>query len=160
MYSFFRNMATKHLLALFKIVPYRYIKFLISGGTAAVVNLGLLFLFWEVFNFGYWEAINVAFIGGVLTNFSLQKLWTFKNKEIGETYRQLALFFGGAFFNILMNNLGMYVLGILLGLWYIFAQMIVLGTLALFNFFFYKHIVFSVRRFINKKAESYENNER
>lgn len=85
----------------------QFFTFLITGGTAAAVNFfsRILFNLW----FGFSVAVILAYIAGMLTAFSLAKLFVFKSGE--QSLHRSALFF------ILVNLVAIaqtYVISILL----------------------------------------------
>jgi len=120
----------------------KFLRFGFSGGVSAFTNITVLFLCVEFFNLSLLIAINVAFLFGVLINFLLQKIFTFREFSHDVVPRQLFLFFLGAAVNVILNNQGVYYLTQVMGIWYIFGQVIMLGCLAMLNFSFYIFVVF------------------
>lgn len=121
---------------------WNFWKSVISGGTTAIVDLSLLFIFKEVLHLHYWASINISFSVAILVNFFLQKFWTFSNKNIGVVHKQFGKFFLVAIGNMAMNSFIMFVLSIVLGIWYLAAQVITIGMLVLVNFTLYRYFVF------------------
>ena len=68
-------------------------KYIISGGTAAAVNLSSLYILTEFFHIWYIISATTAFIGAFAISFTLQKFWTFKDHETEGMHKQLSLYF-------------------------------------------------------------------
>jgi putative flippase GtrA len=122
------------------LINHRVIRYIISGGIAALVLFGTLFLAKEIFQLWYLLASTIAFVVTFITSFLLQKLWTFQNNTFHKTKKQLTLFFLVSLFNLCANTILMYVLVDTYGLWYMFAQFIVITLIAFWGYFVYKAI--------------------
>ena len=118
-------------------------KSVISGGITALVDLALLFTLRETLHQSYWISVNAAFAFAILVNFSLQKFWTFSNRDLRGAHTQFMKFFFVAMGNIVMNNILMFILSAMLGIWYLGAQILATGMLAVVNFTLYRHFVFT-----------------
>ena len=57
----------------------QFIRYFFVGGIAAVVNIGLLFIFTEVININYVISNIIAFIFGLIVNYCLSKKLVFTN---------------------------------------------------------------------------------
>jgi putative flippase GtrA len=121
----------------------RILKFLISGGTAAVVDLGLLYLFTDVLHVWYLFSAAIAFIAAFVVSFSLQKFWTFDNHDLDVMHTQLAMYLVLALIGLGINTVSMYGLVDHAGLHYIGAQILTSAIIAIGNFFAYKHFIFT-----------------
>lgn len=121
---------------------WQFWKSVISGGITAAVDLLLLFIFREKLQWSYWSAINTAFSVSILVNFSLQKFWAFSSLNLTHTYKQFIKFLVVSLVNMTINNLAMYLLAIVFGLWYLGAQIITIGILSAVNFLLYRNVVF------------------
>ena len=58
-----------------------FIKFAIVGGSGVVVNMGLLFILTRFLSVRLEIASPIAIEGSILTNFTLNNLWTFKKRN-------------------------------------------------------------------------------
>ncbi len=121
----------------------KIIKFIISGGTAALVNFSLLYSFTDILGLWYLLSSVLAFIISFFVSFYLQKFWAFGDKNKDVLYRQLILCLSIALFNLAVNTVLMYVLVDLFGLWYMLAQFFIIGLIATWNFMAYKFFVFN-----------------
>jgi len=123
---------------------FKLCRYLFSGGIGTAVNLGFLYLFVHYCNFHYLTGAFWSFLISVLVSFTLQKFWTFRNFERSEAEvkRQALIFFGVALANLSLNTLLMYFFVDILKLWYMLAQFIAAGLIAISSFFVYRLFVF------------------
>lgn len=133
-----------------RIAPYfrkyaRVGRFIISGGTAAVVDLGLLYVLTEYFFLHYLLSAALAFIASFFVSFILQKFWTFEDESVDRVHVQASLSFTIAIFNLGLNTLLMYIFVDIAHLWYMLAQVIVGIMLAFESFFILKLFIFKKR---------------
>jgi putative flippase GtrA len=139
MYSKIREFILRQsLLAKYKI----FAKYLISGGTGAVVNLTSLYILTEFAGVYYLISAVLAFFISLSVGFNLQKRWTFRNKE-KKTAKQAMLYFAVTASNLLINTVCLYLLVEIFQVWYMLAQVLIYGFLAIFSFFVYKYFVFN-----------------
>jgi putative flippase GtrA len=130
-----------------RIAPYlrrhaRVARFILSGGTAAVVDLGLLYFFTEEFGLHYLTSATLAFIAAFGVSFVLQKFWTFQDASTDRVHVQASLSFVIAVINLGINAGLMYFFVDVLGVWYMAAQIIVGAMLAFESFFILKLVIF------------------
>ena len=122
--------------------PKQTVRYIISGGSAALVHLVLLYTLTDLFGLWYLASLIIAFVFAVITGFTLQKLWTFNNKDLDSIHLQTTYYLIAVAANLALNAAGVYVLVSKLHMWYMLAQVIMLGLIAVANFFTYKHIIF------------------
>jgi putative flippase GtrA len=143
----------QRLSSLFAHRHARILKFLISGGTAAVVDLGVLYLLSDVYTNWYAGLIEksdavliaaiIAFVFAFGVSFTLQKFWTFEDSSVDVIHSQLAMYLVLALCGLGVNTLFMYVLLNYTGLHYLAAQIFASAFIAVGNFFVYKHFIFT-----------------
>jgi putative flippase GtrA len=121
----------------------RYVRFIISGVLTAVVGLSILAFLTEVLSLWYLASSVIAHICALVVNFILQKHWTFLDRERRRIVRKANLFALVSVFNLVLNTAAMYLLVDVLGLWYLLAQAIVMGGIALLNYTVYRSIIFN-----------------
>jgi putative flippase GtrA len=122
---------------------WSFLKSILSGGITALVDLSLLFVFREPLHWPYWLAINSAFVIAILVNFSLQRFWAFSHQELHLVHKHFARFIFVAMGNFMMNSLIMFLLSVTFGIWYLWAQVLTTGMLAVVNFTLYRRFVFN-----------------
>lgn len=118
------------------------IKFLISGGISTFVDLLALYLFAERLGMWYVEAAVFAFAIAFVVSFSLQKFWTFNGKHIRRKREQIPIYLLINLINLLINTAGMYVFVDVFKIWYLLAQVVMAGLIAVCSFFIYRLVVF------------------
>lgn len=119
-----------------------YIRYLISGGTAAAIDLGLLYLFTDIFNIYYLLSATMAFMVAFLVSFLMQKYWTFQERGREQILGQISMFFTVGLLNVGLNAIGMYVLVDVFSVMYLLAQVIMGGLIAIGSFLIYKLVIF------------------
>ncbi|MBI2482121.1 MAG: GtrA family protein [Candidatus Vogelbacteria bacterium] len=120
----------------------RLAKYLISGCTAAAVNIGFLYLFTDIFGWYYLASGVVSFILAFGVSFTLQKFWTFENHNRELLTKQLVIYLVVSVSSLIINTLMLYVLVDWFVVWYILAQIIAGALIACVNFFIYRFIIF------------------
>ncbi|OLS30243.1 MAG: hypothetical protein HeimAB125_19820 [Candidatus Heimdallarchaeota archaeon AB_125] len=61
----------------------QFIKFILVGASGTIINLGLVYLFYDTIGWNEYLAITIGFVVSVLTNFILNDIWTF-NPRFGK----------------------------------------------------------------------------
>ncbi|MEK9184817.1 MAG: GtrA family protein, partial [Patescibacteria group bacterium] len=130
------NKLTQHLL-------FRYI---ISGGTAAFVDLVLLYILNTVFDIHYIFASIVAFIMAFFVSFILQKFWTFKNHSQENIHQQILMYFSASLFGLGLNTLLMYIFVDYFHLIVILSQIFAGILVACCSFFISKKLIFKYKK--------------
>lgn len=120
------------------------IKYIISGCFTAFVDLTLLYLLTEyVFSEDhYLLAAMLAFIAAFIASFTLQKFWTFGDKNMEKVAGQLVVYLLVAFVNLGLNLLFILALVEIFDLWYFAAQIVSAALLASVSFILYNRFVF------------------
>lgn len=134
------NSTMKKLIDVLK--SKNFIKSVLSGCVTAAADFAFLFIFHKLLGWEKLLSVNVAFALAILVNFSLQKFWTFSDKDLRVAHKQLAKFLAISAINFVINGALMYILVSLLGVWYIAAQILVMAGLAVMNFTLYRIFVF------------------
>jgi glycosyltransferase involved in cell wall biosynthesis len=124
------------------------VKYLISGGTAAVVSLVSL-NYLDSLGLHYLISVNIAFIFAFFVSFSLQKYWTFNDAKVSKTHHQMMIYFVITFSNLFLNSLIVH----LLMTWNIvphdfvfrqvvWAQIVASAFIAIESFIIYRYLIF------------------
>ena len=122
---------------------HRVVRFLFSGGCATAANIIPLFVLVHFFNMWYLLAAVVAFIVATAVSFMMQKFFTFNDYTRHKINQQTSLYLGVQIFNLCFNTLLMYIGVDILHIQYILAQVLISSAMAVYNFFVYKHLVFT-----------------
>lgn len=118
------------------------IKYIFSGGTAAMVDFTILYFLTDLMGLWYLYSAVAAYIASFLTAFLLQKFWTFRDFRMDQLGRQLFLYGSISVAGLGINSILMYLLVSVWGLWYILAQFIISGLLAIGSFLINKTFTF------------------
>ena len=111
------------------------IKYIISGGTAAAVDFALLYLLTDLIGVWYLYSAIVAYVASFFTSFTMQKFWTFQDSDLKRIRRQFLIYLSAALIGLLLNSIMMYFWVSILHVWYLAAQFITMGILAIGSFF-------------------------
>jgi putative flippase GtrA len=121
-------------------VRHQFAKYFAVGMSGFVLDFGLLVFFKEVFGINPTFAVVINQVFVLAYNFSLNKYWTFANKEI--PHKQLVRYLMLAVANYLFSVTMMYIFNESLGFDY---RLVRVGTILVavsWNFFLYKYWVY------------------
>lgn len=123
---------------------FRLARYLLAGGTGAFVNLGTLFVLVNYGKFHYLVGSIISFLIAFVVSFTLQKFWTFKNFEKDQKLvgKQLTIYLLITLLNLGLNTLFMYILVDVFVVWYMLAQFLSAGLIAILSYYLYKFFVF------------------
>ena len=122
-------------------VKYTLISFI--GGA---LNLAILYSLTEFFGIYYIISAVIGFIVGGTHNFTLNKVWTFKEKLKDKYFKEYCYFFSVSIFSYALSILILYLLTEFAGIFYIFSQAIALITGGSLNFVINKIYTFRARK--------------
>lgn len=118
------------------------LKYIVAGGSAAVVDIGALYIAKGVLGIALIPAVSIAFFFGFCASFIFQKFWTFEDRSTGRVHAQAVLYFIVSGVNFFLNIALMYVLVEVFLVWYILAKILVSGGIAFSSFFIYRIFIF------------------
>jgi putative flippase GtrA len=124
----------------------RIMRFVLSGGTATLVNLITLFVLTQYLGIWYLYSSIMAFGASFFVSFSLQKFWTFGENSRDRMQAQAALFLGVMLFALSLNTVLIYMFVELAHAHYLLGQLASGILIAFVNYFSYKHVVFNDKR--------------
>jgi putative flippase GtrA len=122
----------------------RIIRYLASGLIGVAVNLGLYRLLVEYVLPDKILSSIIAVTISTVVGFCLQKYWTFKTRAPTQTHIQFALYVLVACINIALNTAIVFVLISFFATYYLLAQAIAAGMIAIWSFFVYRGLIFKV----------------
>ena len=120
----------------------RVVRYLISGTTAAAVDLVALYLLVDILDLWYLGAATIAFVLTLIVSFSMQKWWTFGGSSADPLSTQMAGYLALSIANVFVNAFLMYVAVSVLQVQYLVAQFFVIGVIAFYGFFAYRYWIF------------------
>jgi putative flippase GtrA len=120
----------------------KVIKYIFSGGMAAVTNLSALYLLVEFLGVHYLVASILSFIVSIAVSFIMQKFWTFEDSSRDTIHAQFAIYTVVVLINLVLNTFLVYAFVEWLSIWYFAAQFLAAAIIALVSFFAYRNLVF------------------
>ncbi|MDD4412726.1 MAG: GtrA family protein [Patescibacteria group bacterium] len=115
--------------------PYgKFLKFITTGGVGFLVDLAIVVFLVEVVKLNLYLANCCSFIVAVTVVFLINKFWTFKDSSEAyakQYFKYFMVSLGGLAWNFLLLNLFVDTLGI----WYVYAKIIITVIVAFWNFF-------------------------
>jgi len=121
----------------------RVVRYLISGGTAAFVDLLFIYIFTSVIGIWYLYSGILAFLVAFSVSYVMQKFWTYTDHSMDRWKSQLVTYFMIIIStNVGLNTLLLYIFVDHLHINYIVAQFFISGIIAIMNYFLYQSFVF------------------
>lgn len=121
---------------------FEMFKFVFSGGTTLLVQLGILYVFTSILGWWYLTSVIIAHTCAIILNFLLQKFFVSRNFDMSAIRSQFASYLVIAFMYIGINTFSMYVLVSIFILPYLLAQTLIVGVLSVATFFIYRNYIF------------------
>ncbi len=124
--------------------PYiKVLRYLISGGSAAIVHLSFLYIFTHYLGIWYVISTVMAFLIAFVVSYIMQKFWTYTDHSLDAWKSQMATYF----FIIITTNVGLNMLLLYVAVehlhaHYLLAQIVISGLIAVMNYFLYQIYVF------------------
>ncbi len=129
-------------------------RYAIVGGTAAVVDISILYFITETFNINpLISNIISCFIFGLATNYILSILWVFPKGK----YKRHFEFFSFAMIGVIgfgWNELLLLLAYEIIGLHYIIGKIIATGFVFFWNFFVRKYLLFNSKKDKEKEIQN------
>lgn len=119
-----------------------YIKFGISGTTATLVDLILLYVLHGVLGAGLILSSSLAFVAAFLVSFYLQKFWTFRNANTEKIPKQLLIYLFVGTTNLVLNALLVHTAVRRFHIYYLLAQLMSTILLSIWSFLMNKFVIF------------------
>ena len=115
-------------------------RYIMSGGTGAAVDLGLLYLFTDILMVWYLMSSILAFLISYAVSFMMQKYWTFGDMSRDRIEMQVVAYLSVALINLCLNTLLMYAFVDLMHLHYMVSQFMTSILIAIESFLIYRLI--------------------
>lgn len=121
----------------------QFVRYLVVGGLAFVVDVGLLFLITELLGVHYLVSATVAFSAGLTTNYILSIFWVFSTRRIANANIEFAIFALVGVIGLGLNDLILWVVTDLGGLHYLLSKLFAAAAVLFWNFLARKLLLFS-----------------
>lgn len=113
------------------------------GGFAFIVDFGLLYVLTEFAGFHYLVSATLSFVVGLVVNYLLSKVWVFTQSTYSNKRVEFLLFAVIGVIGLGINNVSIWFLSDVIGLWYMLSKAITTVVTYLWNFFARKYILFN-----------------
>ena len=125
-----------------KLFKFDFVKFLIVGALSTIIDWGSFFLIAIILGLHYQISLVIAYTFGGITNYVLNKFFTFKNysKQIA---LQLVTFFTLAFTSLLISMVIMFFLVEVFILHEMISRILTTFIVFIINYFMHKFITFN-----------------
>ncbi|TSC70618.1 MAG: GtrA family protein [Parcubacteria group bacterium Gr01-1014_46] len=133
-------------ISLFFEITSRYVglRYFISGSTAGVTDIAVLYILNTILGIYYLISAILAFLVAFFVSFLLHKFWTFKSHEEA-THRQMAIYLLTSLFGLSLNTILMYIFVDHIHVQVILSQIIVGLLVACVSFFISRNFVFKYK---------------
>ncbi len=125
-----------------KITQYTIIRYLVGGGTSAVVNLTVFYLLNSVIKVHYITSSVIAFVVAFFVSLTFHKFWTFRDHSTENMHIQGFYYLLSSIFGLGLNTLILYICVDYFGLLPLLGQIIAGGLTACCTFFISKYLIF------------------
>ena len=122
-----------------------FIRYVIVGGSAFVVDFTALFLLTHFVGLHYLLSASTSFLLGLAFTYALSVLWIFEFRAIDNRKHEFMIFAGIGIAGLALNNLVMYLLTDLAGIHYLVSKIVAAGAILIFNFTSRRTLLFSER---------------
>ena len=117
--------------------------YIIFAGIATLVDLGILYSLTEFIGFHYLLSALLSYACGMVTNFFLNKLFNFKNRN-RRIVQQFGLFTFVALIGLGLTQLILWFFVEFVNLWYMLAKLISIVIVMLWSFYGHKKLTFGL----------------
>lgn len=120
-----------------------FVRYVIVGVGSLVVDYGLLIIGYHVIGLDLPVATTIAFVIGLLFNFTVNKLWAFqsRSKTVARSFREITLYGLLVVFNLLFTNIFIYYV-YQAGIGPEISKIVTTALTTLWNFVIYKKVIF------------------
>ncbi|MCX8147042.1 MAG: GtrA family protein [Candidatus Woesearchaeota archaeon] len=115
--------------------------YIFCSGIATIVDFALLYSFTEFLGLWYIFSAALSYFAGMLTNYPMNKIITFRNKS-KKIIRQFGLFAFVSLIGLALNLIIIYALVEWIGLWYMLAKAVATLIVLVWSYTGHKHITF------------------
>lgn len=122
-------------------------KFCVVGGTAFLIDYGVMIALTELCGINYLISSGISFVVSVIYNYILSVRWVFEVDENGDKRKEFVIFIVLSLIGLGLNQLLMWVFVSMIHIFYMVAKIIVTAIVMLYNFI-------TRKLFLEKKHDS------
>ncbi|MDQ5949275.1 MAG: GtrA-like protein [Patescibacteria group bacterium] len=119
------------------------VRFVISGGTSAFVNIAILSLLYYVFHVYYLLASIISFLISFVVSLVLQKFWTFQDRSMVDAHVQAGKYLATSLVGLAINTVILYICVEHFHFYVFLGQLVAGGVTACCTFFLSRNYVFN-----------------
>jgi putative flippase GtrA len=112
------------------------------GGAAFIVDFASLFILTDVFSVYYLSSAAIAFILGLIANYTLSINWVFNRRTLDSMWSEFTIFAVIGFIGLGLNELIIWLFTDYIGFYYLFSKIIAAALILFWNFFARKFTLF------------------
>lgn len=112
----------------------QFFRYTVVGGVAFVVDFGLLYLLTHYGGVYYLTSASLAFVVGLVINYTFSVLWVFSHRVVNNRWVEFGLFALVGVLGLGLNDLSMWLLTSVAGLYYLYSKLITTALVFVWNF--------------------------
>ena len=114
------------------------LRFLLAGGSCLLLELGVLYALTEAAGLHYLYSAALAFTLSVIVNYLMCRYWVFQGAR-QQSAKAVAVFIGSSLSGLALNQLCMWMLVEMAGLWYMAAKLLAAVVVTAWNYVLKRH---------------------
>ena len=123
----------------------QFFRYAFVGGIAAIVDFALLFILTDYFGLFHMISAIIAFLGGLITNFTLSKILVFNSKVVEARVNSFFEFLSYAIIGIIglgITEVILYIFTEKIGLYYMLSKLIATFIVLIWNYLARKMLIY------------------
>jgi putative flippase GtrA len=144
--NYLRNNVISSIEKLFKNqtdeISVQFLRYIFVGGFAFIVDFSSLFVLTEYLNIYYLLSAAIAFILGIIVNYSLSISWVFDKRTFNNKMFEFQVFAFIGVIGLVLNELFIWFFTNNISLYYLYSKLISAFFVLLWNFFARKLLLF------------------
>jgi putative flippase GtrA len=112
----------------------QFVRYTVVGGVALTADFGTLFLLTHFGGVYYLASAAVAFTIGLTINYALSAVWVFAHRTVRNRAMEFGIFAAIGLVGLGLNELGMWLLSGLWGIYYLWAKLATAALVYIWNF--------------------------
>lgn len=112
----------------------QFFRYTVVGGAAFVIDFGLLYALTHYGGLYYLTSATLAFVVGLIINYTFSVLWVFSKRAVSNRWVEFGLFALVGVLGLGLNDLSMWLLTSVAGLYYLYSKLITTALVFVWNF--------------------------